>query len=98
MSAAPTTTKFKSARPVKHHPQPIHLTSGCIMMAATAAAGFRSIFPSAKAPAACLAIHSVRKALEITKIHDIPKPAVRLHEYHFISFNSIVVQKLDEGR
>lgn len=46
------------------------------MAAATAAAGLRNMLPRAKAPAACWAMHDVRKALDATNIQDIPNPTI----------------------
>jgi hypothetical protein len=53
ITAPPTTTKSKTPNPLKNQPIPIFETKLGVITAAIPAAGLRSMFPNAKAPAAC---------------------------------------------
>jgi hypothetical protein len=53
ITAPPTTTRSRIPKPLKNQPIPIFDTRLGVITAATPAAGLRSMFPKAKAPAAC---------------------------------------------
>ena len=68
------TTKTTKAKLVKYQPNPILATSGGVITAVIAAAGFLIMFSNAIAPAEACGAHSVKNANVTTRTDDIPSP------------------------